>query len=192
MSEPTLYRFAQVNLGKVIYIYETYNGREELEKIFYPGQPWFDVTGQDCEIGYYIQFDPLLKTCIFKKPEIIEPTSLEDWQKVQVQNLHNTFIEKGREPINFKNTKFDFDEISAERLNWAINAKQDIIWTDFYNQQVSLSSEELTQLGITIKNVGDRLHSIYLFGKNMINSSTDIEEIKKMDWKYIEERYPKE
>lgn len=45
-------RFAQLQYGQVIHIYETELSKEELTQIFAPNQTWFDVTGIECEVGY--------------------------------------------------------------------------------------------------------------------------------------------
>ena len=49
-------RFAQPLYGKIIYIFETNLGMEQLPTIFDPSTYWIDVTGIDCEVGYLVEF----------------------------------------------------------------------------------------------------------------------------------------
>lgn len=82
------------------------------------------------------------------------------------------------EPLPFKETLFDFDQRSRERLLFAIAAGEMSPWTDYYNKVIELTSNDFEELSKTIKARTQELHVRYNLLKKQIESVKTYEELE--------------
>ena len=107
-------RFAQLQYGKVIYIFETDLKKSQLSTIFEPSTFWVDVTGQKCEEGWIAEFKEGIGV-VFSKPPNLTLT-LEEEKDAKIAEFKKLRDERGVAKITYKDTTFDYDDVSREKM----------------------------------------------------------------------------
>lgn len=78
-------RFAQLQYGEVVYIYETELAKGELTQIFAPDCVWFDVTDTDVAVGYRIWYNVAQERFEYLPPA--EPRTLAQWKQAKLDEI---------------------------------------------------------------------------------------------------------
>lgn len=82
------------------------------------------------------------------------------------------------EPLPFKETLFDFDQRSRERLLFAIAAGEPSPWTDYYNKVIDLTASDIEELSKIIKARTQEIHVRYNLLKRQIETAKTYEELE--------------
>lgn len=178
-------KFAQTMYGKIIYIYETMLEKDQLSTIFDPTTYWIDVTGQDVEVGYIVNF--IDGVGITFSPPSNEELTLDEEKEKKIEWLNAIRDSKDLEPITTDKGTFDFDENAQKSIDLALKVAsiqgiEQTSWTLYDNTEVIVTVEDLNNVILTagVRKIQNHAHCVEL--KNQVRECETIDEVRAIEW----------
>lgn len=176
-------RFAQLQYGKVIYIYETDLKKSQLSTIFEPDTFWVDVTGQRCEEGWIAEFKEGIGVVFSKPPNSI--LTLEDEKNAKMAEFKRIREERGVSPILYNDNLFDYDSSSQEKMRERRQYMEDsnieaISWITTTNRGVMLTLEDFKNINSIAAERRNKLSERYNILKLIVMDCADKESVNSL------------
>ena len=178
-------RFAQLQYGKVIYIFETDLKKSQLSTIFEPDTFWVDVTGQKCEEGWVAEFKEGIGV-VFSKPPNLTLT-LEEEKNAKIAEFKKLRDERGVAKLTYKDVTFDYDDVSREKMRERRQYLEDnnieyAKWTSANNSEAILTIEDFKAINSLGAERREELHKRYNILKNLVMEATNINDVREISF----------
>ena len=169
-------RFAQLQYGKVIYIFETDLKKSQLSTIFEPTTYWVDVTGQKCEEGWIAEFKEGIGLVFVKPPNSVY--TLEDEKEAKIAEFKKIREERGVSPIFYNENLYDYDSASQEKMRERRQYMEDTntpasSWITFTNKSVMLTLDDFKNINSIAADRRFKLNEKYNVLKLMVLDCKD-------------------
>lgn len=178
-------RFAQLQYGRIIYIFETDLKKSQLSTIFDPSTYWVDVTGQKCEEGWIAEFSEGIGVTFVKPPNSVLTLEEEkEAKKAEFKKLRN---ERGSSPVNYKDSMFDYDSVSQERMRERRQYMEDnniesVKWITAGNTEAILTVEDFKGINNIAAERRDALNKRYNILKIIVDEATNINDVREISF----------
>lgn len=105
--------------------------------------------------------------------------------------IKNERDRRERFPLDYLEKQFDFDDISSQRLQWAIDAARSalflggtfvITWTCYDNTTIDLIAEQVIGIPIAVAQRTDNLHQAARALREQIETAETVEELEAITW----------
>lgn len=178
-------RFAQLQYGKVIYIYETDLKKSQLSTIFEPDTFWVDVTGQKCEEGWIAEFKEGVGVVFSKPPNLV--LTLEEEKDAKIAEFKKLRDERGVAKLTYKDVTFDYDDASREKMRERRQYLEDnnieyVKWTTANNSEAILTVEDFKAINSLAAERRNELHNRYNILKNLVREATNINDVREISF----------
>lgn len=176
-------RFAQLQYGKVIYIFETDLKKSQLSTIFDPTTYWVDVTGQKCEEGWIAEFKEGIGL-VFTKPSNATLT-LEEEKEAKIAEFKKIREERGVAPILYNENLYDYDSASQEKMRERRQYMEDnnvstVSWITFTNRGIFLTLEDFKNINSLATERRHELNVRYNVLKLMVKECVDKKSVNSL------------
>lgn len=176
-------RFAQLQYGKVIYIFETDLKKSQLSTIFDPSTYWVDVTGQKCEEGWIAEFKDGIGVIFVKPPNAV--LTLEEEKEAKKAEFRELRDKIGTAKIIYRDIILDYDSASQEKMRERRQYMEDnnieyTKWITATNEEAILTVEDFKGINNIAAERRNELNRRYNILKNLVNECVDIKSVKSL------------
>lgn len=116
----------------------------------------------------------------------LEELKVAKWDEIKAERDR-----RERLPLDYLTKQFDFDDISSQRLQWAIDAARSalflgetfvITWTCYDNSTIDLTAEQVIGIPIAVAQRTDSLHQTARALREQIEVAETVEALEAIVW----------